>query len=193
MDKSKNPTTQEQGFANETATDQSITPDWLTKLFADANPLPTTLNPAYDLNLPGPSNYLNLSRPTASPVSNALNPTDFMWAMSSQLPMMEESSPADVLPEEERIKGKIVKISWWRPHGQTAIAPGEYAENPSDYRLETDHSKSSRQCASLGIAGGSSFGLTQYIRSRWRPVDTCHEAPFRYLYGSLWLSIPFYR
>lgn len=63
-----------------------------------------------------------------------------MWAMSSQLPLVQEASPAD-----ERLKAgtgaavsaegnaeqaaekeeKIVKVSWWRPHGQTAIAPGE--------------------------------------------------------------------
>lgn len=76
----------------------------------------------------------------------AVDPTQFMWAMSSRLPMVEESSPNDErtsasgpsplgaegsrLRQSTRRKGagtsdgKIVKISWWRPHGQTAIAPG---------------------------------------------------------------------
>ncbi|GFZ45812.1 hypothetical protein JCM24511_03542 [Saitozyma sp. JCM 24511] len=76
----------------------------------------------------------------------AVDPTQFMWAMSSRLPMVEESSPNDertsasgpspLGAEGSRLRqptrrkgagtsdGKIVKISWWRPHGQTAIAPG---------------------------------------------------------------------
>lgn len=134
-------------------------------------PLPSTLQTGYDPNLPGPSNYAFMQSPAASTstlplfsgmtpgwsggngmtagsgVGNAMDPAHFMWAMSSQLPMVEESSPAD---ERSNVSGpspmdqtdpsrqakharrkppggdgKIVKISWWRPHGQTAIAPGQ--------------------------------------------------------------------
>jgi hypothetical protein len=69
---------------------------------------------------------------------SSLDPAQFIWAVSSRLPTVEESSPFDMhstgsgpspkivggkkLHRDE--EGKIVKVTWWRPHGQTAIAPG---------------------------------------------------------------------
>lgn len=62
-----------------------------------------------------------------------------VMTVSSQLPTVEESSPTDEAPSlpasnPERLSsgtakqrddvGKIAKITWWRPHGLTAIAPG---------------------------------------------------------------------
>ena len=75
-----------------------------------------------------------------------LDPAQFIWAVSSQLPQVEESSPYEEKPssistgpsplgeagtlrkgkakETTADGGKLVKITWWRPHGATAIAPG---------------------------------------------------------------------
>lgn len=83
-----------------------------------------------------------------SPFPSSVDPAQFIWAVSSRLPTVEESSPHDeqrstlsgpsptVLDPNTRTKRplrkaatskeKIVKVTWWRPHGQTAIAPGEY-------------------------------------------------------------------
>jgi len=67
------------------------------------------------------------------------DPAQFVWAVSSRLPTVEEGSPNDErsvasdpspsAADQRRAlaagrKGKTVKVSWWRPHGQTAIAPG---------------------------------------------------------------------
>ena len=48
-------------------------------------------------------------------------------------------------------EGKIVKVTWWRPHGQTAIAPGtlDYYANTTRAakligRVEKNHPESSR-------------------------------------------------
>jgi hypothetical protein len=84
--------------------------------------------------------------------TNGVDPAQFVWAFSSRLPTVEESSPfnegsskSDPSPKEfalgqgggdgrrkskgaqgKEAEGKIVKITWWRPHGQTAIAPGTF-------------------------------------------------------------------
>lgn len=79
---------------------------------------------------------------------NSVDPAQFVWAVSSRLPTVEEGSPndersiaSDPSPanmdpvqraarqaardaKDKREEGKTVKVSWWRPHGQTAIAPG---------------------------------------------------------------------
>ncbi|BEI95017.1 uncharacterized protein CcaverHIS019_0705980 [Cutaneotrichosporon cavernicola] len=50
------------------------------------------------------------------------DPTQFILAMSSQLPTVEcDVSPSAPLSPSD---GKVVRITWWRPHGPTAIAPG---------------------------------------------------------------------
>lgn len=86
--------------------------------------------------------------------SSTVDPAQFVWAVSGRLPTVEEGSPNDErsvasdpspagLERVPRLseargsidtletgagrskdRGKIVKVSWWRPHGQTAIAPG---------------------------------------------------------------------
>lgn len=65
-----------------------------------------------------------------------VNPTDFIWAVSSRLPVVEEASPdrsttSDPSPvamdpsrPRSQNQGRTVKVSWYRPHGKTAIAPG---------------------------------------------------------------------
>lgn len=56
------------------------------------------------------------------------DPEQFILTMSSQLPTVEaDTSPTNlfssaVLPSNQ--EGRVVKITWWRPHGPTAIAPG---------------------------------------------------------------------
>jgi hypothetical protein len=67
------------------------------------------------------------------------DPAQVVMALSSQLPTVEESStygdpPSGSLPmtlgttsspaTKVRSEDKVVKLTWWRPHGQTAIAPG---------------------------------------------------------------------
>lgn len=69
----------------------------------------------------------------------AVDPAQFVWAVSSRLPTVEEASPQDEqrsvssdpspanqdpvqraarrAAREQRDEGKIVKVSWWRPHG----------------------------------------------------------------------------
>lgn len=84
--------------------------------------------------------------PLAHTTPPNLDPTQFIWAVSSQLPQVEESSPYEErassistgpspmgehgMGRKGKAKelnadgGKLVKITWWRPHGATAIAPG---------------------------------------------------------------------
>jgi hypothetical protein len=75
----------------------------------------------------------------------SMDPAQFIWAVSSRLPTVEESSPFDfasagsgpspkVPSGGKKLKGeegKIVKVTWWRPHGQTAIAPGKSIDPPA--------------------------------------------------------------
>lgn len=66
-------------------------------------------------------------------LDSIFDPEQFILAMSSQLPTVEEgsdASPATLLlpnanahPPDEG-EARVVKITWWRPHGPTAIAPG---------------------------------------------------------------------
>lgn len=66
-----------------------------------------------------------------------VNPTDFIWAVSSRLPVVEDASPDQSIgsdpspatadptrPRTHEAHGRTVKVSWYRPHGKTAIAPG---------------------------------------------------------------------
>lgn len=74
---------------------------------------------------------------------SALDPSHFVSTMSSKLPTVEDGSsaveglpisgiasvpngaqPTETAPGGSRYH-KIVKVTWWRPHGRTAIAPGE--------------------------------------------------------------------
>jgi hypothetical protein len=65
------------------------------------------------------------------------DPAQFIYAVSSRLPTVEDASPersaGDPSPAHSNTTSnphthsnmhKTVKVSWWRPHGQTAIAPG---------------------------------------------------------------------
>ena len=93
-------------------------------------------------------------------VSSSQTPSgmdQFIWAFSSRLPTVEEYSPETTnrsgpspsmgetlrLPKgkenrDGEVNGKkIVKVSWWRPHGQTAIAPGQFAQCFSSMTLMT--------------------------------------------------------
>lgn len=80
---------------------------------------------------------------TQSPL--AMDPSDLIWALSSQLPTIEEgawsegipsdkpallepppsTSPSNPRQDDHRDEGRTYKVTWWRPHGKTAIAPGE--------------------------------------------------------------------
>jgi hypothetical protein len=80
--------------------------------------------------------------PMAGPSSANDDSNHFMWALSSQLPLIEETSPPNGpasavsqtssgkptsarMERDKTTDGKVVKISWFRPHGQTAYAPGK--------------------------------------------------------------------
>jgi hypothetical protein len=80
----------------------------------------------------------------------SMDPTELIMALSSQLPTIEEGMSFDdrspggssnqshaaqrladgTSPDASAGKarkdkeGKIFKVTWWRPHGKTAIAPG---------------------------------------------------------------------
>ena len=72
----------------------------------------------------------------------SVDPQQFVMALSSRVPMIEPNSAQDEtsplsdsaygMPNMQsnaprlprKGKGKLVKITWWRPHGMTAIAPG---------------------------------------------------------------------
>lgn len=72
----------------------------------------------------------------ASGQGGPVNPADFIWAVSSRLPVVEEASPdrstasdpspvpLDAARARSHGAGRTVKVSWYRPHGKTAIAPG---------------------------------------------------------------------
>jgi hypothetical protein len=66
---------------------------------------------------------------------------DFAWLFSSRLPTVQTGGSSDTSPNEGAsgisptvrqgdrgaAGGRIVKVTWWRPHAQTAIAPGKRA------------------------------------------------------------------
>jgi hypothetical protein len=77
----------------------------------------------------------------------------FVSAISSQMPRVQDASPqgasssntgpspqtgdsSGAQQKGKGDKGKIVKVSWFRPHGITAIAPGQ--SPPPMHRIETD-------------------------------------------------------
>ncbi|CAK9784515.1 hypothetical protein CC85DRAFT_326061 [Cutaneotrichosporon oleaginosum] len=64
--------------------------------------------------------------PELGGVGAPVDPAQFVWAVSSRLPTVEDASPADgsTGPSPRREPERLVKVSWWRPHGKTAIAPG---------------------------------------------------------------------
>ena len=86
--------------------------------------------------------------PPPDSLAAAIDPAHFIWAVSSQLPSVEDATPVDDASSSGQVTvgpdpslppmgpsrpkkspgkdpaAKIVKITWWRPHGQTAIAPG---------------------------------------------------------------------
>ena len=82
--------------------------------------------------------------------SSTFDPASLIFALSSRLPTVETGSVDDetspnanfLLPFQDAVvsgssghsliknggakdEKKTVKVTWWRPHGQTAIAPGE--------------------------------------------------------------------
>lgn len=73
--------------------------------------------------------------------SGDFDPFQLILAMSSRMPTIEQHSTVDeTSPMSAQAvtdasgmlgagkgKGKYVKVTWWRPHGQTAIAPGALA------------------------------------------------------------------
>ncbi|ORY23128.1 fungal-specific transcription factor domain-domain-containing protein [Naematelia encephala] len=95
----------------------------------------------------------------------------FVMAMSSRLPTVEESStldetspvgltargtretPSQITPgttsvthlHKQEDKEKVVKLTWWRPHGQTAIAPGL---KRITLKVRVDSPRSTRSAAS---------------------------------------------
>jgi hypothetical protein len=93
---------------------------------------------------------LHTSLPTGWP--SDVDPFELIMAFSSRMPEVEQTSVQDgispgsdtvtstgkpsgngsasVAPRDKEHGGKnYVKVTWWRPHGQTAIAPGEHDAN----------------------------------------------------------------
>lgn len=92
------------------------------------------LTPAFSSGMMPPAGMFNQFG--AAP---AVDPAQFVWAVSSRLPTVEEASPQDEqrsvssdpspanqdpvqraarrAAREQRDEGKLVKVSWWRPHG----------------------------------------------------------------------------
>jgi hypothetical protein len=84
--------------------------------------------------IPG-SVYGQPSSSSGQELESSFDPAQFIWAVSSQLPQVEDVSPRDgrialdgpspnigeVGLSEGRQDGaegsKLVKITWWRPHG----------------------------------------------------------------------------
>ena len=79
----------------------------------------------------------------------------FVSAISSQMPRVQDASPqgassSNTGPSPQTgetgkakgDKGKIVKVSWFRPHGITAIAPGTYSvPSRTDLRAQAVHAE----------------------------------------------------
>ncbi|BEI81678.1 hypothetical protein CcaverHIS002_0208380 [Cutaneotrichosporon cavernicola] len=102
---------------------------WLDRLLAGSalgNGMMEGMTPAMTLTeLPLMSQAPIL--PTIPQVGNTpVDPAQFVWAVSSRLPTVEDASPLDGAsgPSPRREPDRLVKVSWWRPHGKTAIAPG---------------------------------------------------------------------
>ena len=107
-----------------------------------ARPLPTGVSSGSANSYTLPPHVNNYP----SSFQSSVDPAQFIWAVSSRLPTVEESSPNDEqkstvsgpspnrgdptskpkrpTKKAEALHEKIVKVTWWRPHGQTAIAPG---------------------------------------------------------------------
>ncbi|WVF67007.1 hypothetical protein IAT40_001750 [Kwoniella sp. CBS 6097] len=133
--------------------------DWLTDLgsipatgFEDqhsTNLYSTTTTGYKPFEIPQTNNSLNtIFNPSADTIFNtvpspdwlsAFDPAQVVMALSSRLPLVEESSVhEEVAPTTTARAGhlepsipttvtgedKVVKLTWWRPHGQTAIVPG---------------------------------------------------------------------
>jgi len=162
-----------------------------------------------------------------SPFPSSVDPAQFIWAVSSRLPTVEESSPND---ERSTIAGpspnvgadsmvkakrpsrktttspqeKIVKVTWWRPHGQTAITPGTFhsairayvcqvLRRPQAYHPQSPRGQPTGYVAELLTA--SSGARSQRDPSRGhltgRHAQHPHHATSsRCIHGSLWLPAP---
>ncbi|OCF32313.1 hypothetical protein I316_05981 [Kwoniella heveanensis BCC8398] len=104
---------------------------------------PSTSNANYDPSF-NVSNTLDAGVPSPDWLS-AFDPAQVVMALSSRLPLVEESSVhEEILPAVTTTQAassslrstanplsaptsgedKVVKLTWWRPHGQTAIVPG---------------------------------------------------------------------
>lgn len=118
------------------------------------NPTPgSEREPAYSVRaglIPDSAPTLSHMLPNMSPsgslfnTNNGVSPmaefdiAQFVSAISSQMPRVQDASPqgasssntgpspqtGDQNTKGKAEKGKIVKVSWFRPHGITAIAPG---------------------------------------------------------------------
>jgi len=119
--------------------------------FSPANPLPNTTEPpagTYQQDVTDTATQVPLhsSLPTGWP--SDVDPFELIMAFSSRMPEVEQTSVQDgISPSSDAVlsTGKAsgngsasiarrdkedggknyVKVTWWRPHGQTAIAPGE--------------------------------------------------------------------
>jgi hypothetical protein len=90
----------------------------------------------------------------------------FVSAISSQMPRVQDASPqgasssntgpspqtGDLNSKGKTDKGKIVKVSWFRPHGITAIAPGMfYTSGLADNRFKAIYFESQSGDASRDL------------------------------------------
>ena len=118
--------------------------------------------------------------------SSSTDPSNFMWALSSQLPLIEETSPpngpastsqtssghptSQWMEKEKTSDGKVVKISWFRPHGQTAYAPGALGHDVADaglkritLKVRIDTPAEALQRTSPNAAGSANVGQDLFM------------------------------
>lgn len=161
----------------------------------------------------------------------------FVSAITAQLPQVQDSSPQGSVhtgpspngrtdphhqrhtPKNAGEEGKIVKLTWWRPHGQTAIAPGAYLALTWNvagiYRLlvyhlwisllthrpEAIYAENPRRDTTRDLAERSpQQSFCQYrLRARrshhrgWNAQYTNHARPPCCFHDTLWLAVPMYR
>jgi hypothetical protein len=128
-----------------------------------------------------------------------VDPAQFVWAVSSRLPTVEDASPADgsTGPSPRREPERLVKVSWWRPHGVSyaqAVLTAENGHRPGPQAVYP-------QSTGAHAAGELGEGLACRDRRDWRggagahragrgAEHAGHEAPTRGVHDTLWVPVP---
>jgi hypothetical protein len=171
---------------------------------------PVSINPGATHNAP---ELPEIAWPS-NEIGSAFDATaDFAWLFSSRLPTVQTGGSSDTSPNEGASGisptvrqgdrgpegGRIAKVTWWRPHGQTAIAPGKRAVEAIVLGAQGHRTQAHDAAGSSGrhsepwecSAGSVSRrdGGNHRCRRSARPVD--HAPPSRPLHGSFRLPVSF--